>query len=164
MGRCAAHAPGITGKCTPAVRRLIGLCWALFPLIAATGCRSAGVAFPDASDVTSPADGTGDQSIADASSDSAFGDGTVAEKRCGDDPNVYFGAYTVDDLAKVSGCTVLVGRFQEDSLRDLVDLAALRNVRRIEGFLEHLSKFGVRGAARLREPGGGSRRSLHPPQ
>lgn len=57
----------------------------------------------------------------------------VAEKRCGESPDVYFSAYTVEQLAKFSDCTVLVGRFQEDSVRELTDLAALANVRRIEG-------------------------------
>ena len=95
--------------------RRTGVCWALLPLLAVFACRSGGGALPD------------------AASDSVPPDETVAEKRCGDDPNVYFSAYSADDLAEFSECTVLVGRFQEDSVRDLVDLAALRNVRRVEG-------------------------------
>jgi hypothetical protein len=61
--------------------------------------------------------------------------GMVAEKRCGERPDVYFSAHTVADLAKFSDCTVLVGHFQEDSVSGLMDLEALKNVRRIEGFL-----------------------------
>src|SRR5690242_7187408 len=59
----------------------------------------------------------------------------VAEKRCGESRDTYFSAYTVEQLAKLSDCTVLVGHFQEDSVSDLKDFAALKNVRRIEGFL-----------------------------
>ena len=59
----------------------------------------------------------------------------AAEKRCGESPDVYFSAYSVEQLAAFSDCTVLVGRFQEDSVRDLEDFAALRNVTRIEGVL-----------------------------
>jgi hypothetical protein len=59
----------------------------------------------------------------------------VAEKRCGESPDVYFSIYSVEQLATFSDCTVLVGRLQEDSVRDLEDLAALRNVKRIEGVI-----------------------------
>jgi hypothetical protein len=59
----------------------------------------------------------------------------VAEKRCGESRDAYFSAYTVEQLEKLSDCTVLVGHFQEDSVADLKDFSALKNVRRIEGFL-----------------------------
>jgi hypothetical protein len=61
------------------------------------------------------------------------GDETVAEKRCGESPDTYFSAYTMEDLAELADCTVLVGLFQEDSVTELEDLSALNNVRRIEG-------------------------------
>jgi receptor L domain-containing protein len=63
------------------------------------------------------------------------GDGAVAEKRCGESPETYFSAYSADQLAQLSDCTVLVGHFQEDSVTELEDFSALKNVRRIEGFL-----------------------------
>ena len=59
----------------------------------------------------------------------------VAEKRCGDSPDVYVYVHSVEQLAEYSDCTVLVGRFQEDSVRELEDFAALSNVTRIEGVL-----------------------------
>jgi hypothetical protein len=59
----------------------------------------------------------------------------VVEKRCGESPEVYISIYRQEDLAKLSDCTVLVGHIQEDSVEELADLAALKNVRRIEGFL-----------------------------
>lgn len=74
-------------------------------------------------EATPPADGV----VADS--------GTVPEKRCGESPDTYFSAYTVEQLAELSDCTVLVGRFQEDSVGELEDFAALKNVRRIEGAL-----------------------------
>jgi hypothetical protein len=57
------------------------------------------------------------------------------DKRCGESPDTYFGAATVEQLAAFSDCTVLVGHFQEDSVSELKDLSALKNVRRVEGFL-----------------------------
>jgi hypothetical protein len=62
-------------------------------------------------------------------------DASIAEKRCGESPDVYLSFYSVAQLAEFSDCTVLVGRIQEDSIQDLEDFAALRNVTRIEGFL-----------------------------
>jgi hypothetical protein len=59
----------------------------------------------------------------------------VAEKRCGDGPDVYVHVYSVEKLAEFADCTVLVGWFQEDSVTELEDFAALRNVTRIEGGL-----------------------------
>ena len=56
------------------------------------------------------------------------------EKRCGE-PNLIFSAYSVAELEKYADCTVLVGRFQQDSVAGLTDLAALGNVRAIEGML-----------------------------
>jgi len=61
--------------------------------------------------------------------------GPVPEKRCGDSPETYFSIYTVAQLAEFSDCTVLVGRLQEDSVRDLQDFAALKNVWKVEGVI-----------------------------
>ncbi|MFZ5897071.1 MAG: hypothetical protein ACOY0T_38795 [Myxococcota bacterium] len=47
----------------------------------------------------------------------------------------YFSAVTPAALQEYADCTVLVGHFQLDSVRDLPDLAALKNVRRIEGYI-----------------------------
>jgi hypothetical protein len=66
---------------------------------------------------------------------SCSGGGMLPEKRCGQSPDTYFSAHTVEDLERYSDCTVLVGHFQEDSVAELKDLAALRNVTRIEGYL-----------------------------
>lgn len=62
-------------------------------------------------------------------------DAVVDEKRCGDSPDVYVHVRSLEQLAEFSDCTVLVGRFQEDSVTGLEDFAALRNVTRIEGGL-----------------------------
>ena len=62
-------------------------------------------------------------------------DASVAEKRCGDSPDVYLYFSSVEQLAEFADCTVLVGRLQEDSIQQLEDFAALRNVTRIEGAL-----------------------------
>ncbi len=60
---------------------------------------------------------------------------SVPEKRCGESRDKLFAAYTVEQLAAFADCTVLVGHFQEDSVGELEDLAALKNVRRIEGVI-----------------------------
>ena len=70
--------------------------------------------------------------------------GAAGEKRCGESPDTYFSAYTVADLEKYSGCTVLIGHFQEDSVTELEDLAALSKVTRIEGFLNIFRSPGFR--------------------
>lgn len=57
----------------------------------------------------------------------------VPEKRCGESRQTLFSAYSVDELAEYADCTVLVGHFQEDSVTELHDLAALKNVRKVEG-------------------------------
>lgn len=57
----------------------------------------------------------------------------VPEKICGESRDKYFSAYTVEQLSEFADCTVLVGRFQEDSVGELEDFAALSNVRRIDG-------------------------------
>jgi hypothetical protein len=62
-------------------------------------------------------------------------DAAVTEKRCGDSPDVYVFVSGAEQLAEFSDCTVLVGRLQADSVRELEDLSALRNVTRIEGLL-----------------------------
>ena len=59
----------------------------------------------------------------------------VAEKRCGESRDVYVFVYSAEQLAAFSDCTVLVGRLQADSVRELEDFSALRNVTRIEGVL-----------------------------
>jgi hypothetical protein len=56
------------------------------------------------------------------------------EVRCGM-PDVYYSAYDAKGIAKLAGCTVLVGWFQQDSVRDLSDFTGLESVRRIEGAL-----------------------------
>jgi len=61
--------------------------------------------------------------------------GPVPEKRCGDSPETYFSIYNVAQLAEFADCTVLVGRLQEDSVRDLQDFAALKNVWKVEGVI-----------------------------
>ena len=57
----------------------------------------------------------------------------VPEKICGESRDKYFAAYTVEQLAAFADCTVLLGRFQEDSVGELEDFAALSNVKRIDG-------------------------------
>jgi len=57
----------------------------------------------------------------------------VPEKICGESRDKYYAAYTVEQLAEFADCTVLVGRFQQDSVGELEDFAALKNVRKIEG-------------------------------
>lgn len=59
----------------------------------------------------------------------------VAERRCGESPNVFLPAHNLAQLSALADCTVLVGMIQLDSLRDLPDLAQLANVRKIEGYL-----------------------------
>jgi hypothetical protein len=59
----------------------------------------------------------------------------VPEKRCGESPDVYFSVVTLAELAKFSDCTVVVGRFQEDSVAALEDFSSLMNVWKIEGML-----------------------------
>lgn len=96
------------------------------------------------------------------SSDSAPLDAAVAEKKCGDDPSVNFGTHTVEELARFADCTVLVGRFQDDSVRGPVELASLRNVRRVEGAINVFRSPRGHDASRRREPGGGPREFLRP--
>lgn len=57
----------------------------------------------------------------------------IPEKRCGESRDTLFSAYSVDQLAEYADCTILVGHFQEDSVSELQDLAALINVRKVEG-------------------------------
>ena len=59
----------------------------------------------------------------------------VDEKICGESSETYIYATRVEDLAKYADCTVLMGRIQVDSARELMDFAPLGNVRRIEGAL-----------------------------
>jgi len=107
-------------------------------MVGTPSCRSRGSAPPEAGDASSPDDGTfadvtAGEVFPDASVDADPPDATVAEERCVEGPGFPFGAHTVAELAKFSDCTVLVGRIQEDSVRDLMDLAALGNVRHVEG-------------------------------
>lgn len=57
----------------------------------------------------------------------------VPEKICGESRDTYFSAYSLGDLQAYADCTTLVGHFQEDSVTLLLDLAALKNVRKVEG-------------------------------
>ncbi len=68
---------------------------------------------------------------ADGGPDAGAGDGP-GERRCGQ-PNTYFAAYTTADLAKLSGCTILVGQFQEDSVVELENLDGLQSVHEVQG-------------------------------
>lgn len=128
---------------------------AALSLTGVASCRSGRVLGPDAApDVVVP-DASADTTVVDTETEPAApdaavetvvhdaagdptppSDGTdaaVPEKRCGDSPTASFSAYDQQALAKFADCTILVGRFQEDSVRDLMDLAALANVRRVEG-------------------------------
>ena len=60
-------------------------------------------------------------------------DDAVPEKRCGESRDAYFSAYTLEQLQAYADCTILVGHFQEDSVSELQDLAALKNVTKVEG-------------------------------
>lgn len=60
---------------------------------------------------------------------------SVPEKRCGESREKIFAAYSVEQLAEFADCTVLVGHFQEDSVGELQDFAALKNVKKIEGVM-----------------------------
>jgi hypothetical protein len=77
------------------------------------------------------------------------GDGSVtvdvhnAEKRCGE-PGKYFSAYNAEQVAMLSDCTVLVGRFQQDSVSALEDFSGLEKVRKIEGMLNVFRSGGFR--------------------
>lgn len=90
----------------------------LFALLVA--CGSSSVAAPDAG--------------ADAGAD-ATERGVLPEKRCGASPSAYISYYKASDLEKYRGCTVIVGRIQEDSVRELQDFSPLSGVRKIEGAL-----------------------------
>lgn len=127
------------------------LLFATWSLMGAASCRSGPALAPDAAPEVVVPDASADTVVVDAAPDTAAADaavadvtgdptpssdgtdGAVAEKRCGDSPTASFAAYDQQALAKFADCTILVGRFQEDSVRDLMDLAALANVRRVEG-------------------------------
>ncbi|MBS2015211.1 MAG: hypothetical protein JST00_20145 [Deltaproteobacteria bacterium] len=57
------------------------------------------------------------------------------EKRCGPGANAYSAVYTQADIARLAGCTVYVGRLQEDSVEALADFSGLESLRTIEGTL-----------------------------
>lgn len=59
----------------------------------------------------------------------------VPEKRCGENRETLFSAYSRSDLEALADCTVLVGHFQQDSVTQLRDFAPLKNVWKIEGVL-----------------------------
>lgn len=59
----------------------------------------------------------------------------VPEKRCGENRETLFSAYSRADLEALADCTVLVGHFQQDSVTELRDFAPLQNVWKIEGML-----------------------------
>jgi hypothetical protein len=67
---------------------------------------------------------------------------SVPEKICGASRDEYFSAYTVEQLSAFADCTVLVGQFQEDSVTELKDFAALGNVRKIEGMINVFRSSG----------------------
>jgi hypothetical protein len=123
---------------TPSCRTVL---LALVPLVTTSSCAAGSASRPDAGDDSTPVDAAEESTFSDADEDSATRDAAdgaasrdgVAEKRCGDSPTKYFSALNEEMLAKFADCTVLVGHFQEDSVRDLMDLAALSNVRRVEG-------------------------------
>lgn len=102
-------------------------------LLAASGSGCSGGATLATTDAVADASETQDAAVSDASEmqDAAVPD--VAEKRCGM-PGVYFSANSPDGIARLAGCTVLVGRFQQDSV-GLVDFSGLESVRKIEGVL-----------------------------
>ena len=52
----------------------------------------------------------------------------VPEKRCGENRETLFSAYSRADLEALADCTVLVGHFQQDSVSQLRDFAPLKNV------------------------------------
>lgn len=64
--------------------------------------------------------------------DAPPGDEPSPEKICGE-RDKYFSVYTATQAAALADCTVLLGFFQEDSVADLVDLAFLSHVTRVEG-------------------------------
>jgi hypothetical protein len=100
-------------------------------MLLATHCRSL-VLF--AALLQACSEGRPSDHLADASQ---LGDAEkpVPEKQCGQDPSMYFSAYNVAQLEMYAECTVLVGHFQEDSVTDLQDFAALQHVKKIVGFL-----------------------------
>lgn len=73
----------------------------------------------------------------EASDGGAAADGAppAIERRCGPGPGAYSAVYTRADIEKLAGCTVYVGRLQEDSVRELSDFTGLEALRSIEGTL-----------------------------
>jgi Receptor L domain len=57
------------------------------------------------------------------------------ERRCGTSAATYVTLATPEDVRAFTGCTVLVGHVQEDSIDHLADFAGLEDVTRIEGTL-----------------------------
>jgi hypothetical protein len=94
-------------------------------VVASLGCGGAGGTRTDAADV---------HGVHDVGEAAALGDVVPADKRCGT-PETYFSAYSTADIVKLSDCTILVGRFQQDSVTQLEDFAGLEKVRKIEGWL-----------------------------
>lgn len=93
-------------------------CWSLVALALASACS-----------LNSPGEG----GVEDAA---AIADlAPTMEKRCGPGPGAYTEVYTSEDIKKFAGCTVFVGRLQEDSVRDLQNFGGLEDLRRIEGTL-----------------------------
>jgi hypothetical protein len=73
--------------------------------------------------------------------DAQMPDVGTSERRCGQ-PDTYYSAYTLADLAKLSGCTVLVGQFQEDSVVAIENFDGLQTVQKIEGNLNLFRSSG----------------------
>ncbi|MDP2269193.1 MAG: hypothetical protein Q8K32_00600 [Archangium sp.] len=67
----------------------------------------------------------------------------MPEKRCGESAETYFSASAVEDLEALADCTILVGRFQQDSVAQLQDFAPLQNVWKIEGALNVFRSPGI---------------------
>lgn len=67
----------------------------------------------------------------------------TTEKRCGSSPSVYFTMSSAEDVASYSGCTVLVGHLQQDSVTALADFSGLESVERIEGTLNVFRSPGL---------------------
>lgn len=67
----------------------------------------------------------------------------IVAKRCGDNSATVVSAYTPEELAQYSDCEILVGRFQQDSVSELSDYAALSKIKKIEGGLHLFRSPGL---------------------
>lgn len=115
----------------------------LLVALAGVSCGSSGQVSRDATDAW-PSEGlaspdappdSNDEADASATPDSNAIDVPIPEKRCGESPEDRLDIFPLEEVEKFAECTVLVGRLQLDSVRDLTDLAFFRNVRRLEGVI-----------------------------